>query len=449
MIHNAVRQPPWAHLSEFVADRLGLHFPRERWDDLQRGLSAAAQELGFQDPGWPLSRAPTQAQLEVLASHLTIGETYFFRDRQAMQALGQTILPELIRSRRGRSQQLRIWSAGCCSGEEPYSVAMLLHQALPDLRDWQVSITATDINSRFLQKAVAGVYGEWSFRDAPDGLRERYFKRTPDGRFAINPQIKEMVNYSQLNLAHDAYPSFAPDGGPADIVLCRNVLMYFTPAQIAKVVGRLYQAIAEGGWLMVSPSEASQSLFRQFVPVNFPGTVSYQKKSAPAAARLEAGWLAQSFPSREAPAADARPPDAAQATPNAPAPAALARALANEGKLDDALAWCDRWIAADKLDAGAHYLRATVLLEQHDPEQARYSLQRAIYLQPDFVLAHFALGNLARTRNRQSEASKHFANTRDLLTRYQAGDLLPESEGLTAGNLALTLCSITGADTHE
>ncbi|NPC58154.1 chemotaxis protein CheR [Caenimonas sp. S4] len=449
-MHDPVRQPPWAHLSEFVADRIGLHFPRERWDDLQRGLSAAAQELGFQDPGWLLSRAPTKAQLEVLASHLTIGETYFFRDWQAMQALSQTILPELIRSRRGRAQQLRIWSAGCCSGEEPYSMAILLHQALPDLRDWQVSITATDINPRFLQKAAAGVYSEWSFRNAPVELRERYFKRTADGRFAIHPQIREMVKFSPLNLAHDAYPPSATDNGPMDIVLCRNVLMYFTPAQIQKVIGKFHQTVAEGGWLVVSPSEASQALFRQFVPVNFPGAVFYQKRSAPRPAALEAGWLAKPSLACYTPGVDTPPAAPAKAAPDSPAPAALARALANQGKLGDALAWCDRWIAADKLNAGAHYLRATVLLEQDEPEQARSSLQRAIYLQPDFVLAHFALGNLARVRNRPSEASKHFANTSDLLSRYQAGDLLAESGGLTAGTLALTLSAITGpAHTHE
>jgi len=111
---------------------MGLHFPRARWPDLQRGLAGAAREFGFDDvtacTDWLLSAPLTKAQLEVLASHLTIGETYFFRDRQTLAALAEQILPDLIRARRGREQRLRIWSAACCSGEEPYTLAILLHQ---------------------------------------------------------------------------------------------------------------------------------------------------------------------------------------------------------------------------------------------------------------------------------------------------------------------------------
>ena len=137
---SEVRESQWSQLTELIAERMGLHFPRERWGDLQRGLAGAAQELGFEDAAacvtCLLSAPPTKAQLQVLASHLTIGESYFFRDRQTLEAFADNILPELIRARRGRDQRLRIWSAACCTGEEPYSLAILLHQRLPDLREW-------------------------------------------------------------------------------------------------------------------------------------------------------------------------------------------------------------------------------------------------------------------------------------------------------------------------
>ena len=132
----------------------------------------------------------------------------------------------------------------------------------------------------------------------------------------------------------------------------------------------------------------------------------------------------------------------------APDPAAFslqARALANLGRLADALIWCDRWLATDKLNPTAHYLRAVVLLERGDPGQARSSLQRATYIAPDFVLAHFALGNLARSRDKPLEADKHFSNALHLLCRYQPNDPLPESDGLTAGRLMETLTSMTEA----
>ena len=141
----------WMRLSEFIAEHMGLHFPRERWADLQRGMAGAAVECGFDDAAacadWLLSAPPTRTQLQVLANHLTVGETYFFRDKRTFDVLASRVLPELIDARRGRERRLRLWSAACCSGEEAYSLAILLHQVLPDLADWHVTILATDINS--------------------------------------------------------------------------------------------------------------------------------------------------------------------------------------------------------------------------------------------------------------------------------------------------------------
>jgi chemotaxis protein methyltransferase CheR len=497
MMPSHAWEEQWSRLSESIAERMGLHFPRERRDDLKRGLASAAQEFGFDDVaacvGWLLSAPPTKAQLQVLASHLTVGETYFFRDEQTLEALAENILPTLIRARRGGEQRLRIWSAACCSGEEPYSLAILLHRCMPDLHDWHVTITATDINARFLHKAAAGTYGEWSFRNAPAWLKQSYFNRSADGRYTIIPEIQKLVNFAHLNLVEDVYPSLTTDTNAMDVIFCRNVLMYFTAPQMRKVIGNLRHALVEGGWLVVSPSEASKALFPQFITANFPGAILFQKSDAPLrtepipmlsaqvpeftvpAIEESLPWTppgtaadVQPSPLKEEPvvvdalrgpvaaaaslyhegryaqAADVLLSAFAESLPEEPAAVSLlARALANQGRLADALAWCDRWLAADKLDAAGHYLRAIVLLEQGDWEQARASLQRAIYLDHRFVLAHFALGNLARSRGNTGEADKHFANTLHLLRGYRPDDLLPESDGLTAGRLAETLASIT------
>ena len=237
---NQVSAATWSQLSEYVAGNMGLHFPPERWEELKRGLAGAAQDSGFEDAAkyvdWTLSVPPSTEQIQVLASHLTIGETYFFRDQKTLDALAQTILPELIHSRRGRDQRLRIWSSACSSGEEPYTLAILLHQLLPDLQDWQVSITATDINPHFLRKATTGHYGEWSFRNAPAWLKQRYFKRTAEGLYAIIPEIRKLVTFAHLNLVEDNYPSPAAKTSAMDIIFCRNVLMYFTRSQADKVI---------------------------------------------------------------------------------------------------------------------------------------------------------------------------------------------------------------------
>lgn len=455
MKEAAVPDWQWTQLSELVADRMGLHFPPARQADLQRGVAAAARELRLAEASYVqrlLASPPDAAQLQLLARHLTIGETYFFRDPQLLQALRQ-VLAALIAARRGRDQRLRIWSAGCASGEEAYSLAILLHEALPDLAGWGVTITATDINPDALHKAAVGVYGEWSFRNVPQAVKDRYFERRADGRHAIVPHIRKLVSFEHLNLVQDAYPTLATDTNAMDIVFCRNVLMYFTPEQARRVIARLHRALGEGGWLAVSPSETSHVLFRQFEAVNFPGAILYRKRTKlqqQAAVQVAPPQPAQLPPLAQPPQPAAPPqPRVIVQQPDTRTVAARARALANEGKLQEALPWCDRWLEADKLDAAAHYLRAVVLLEQGEYEQARASLRRATFLAPGFVLAHFALAGLARRQERSAEAARHFANTAQLLAGYQPGDLLPEGEGLSAGTLSQTLAAITDVEVAE
>ena len=482
-------------LGEFIAEHTGLHFPPERHPDLQRAMVAAATELGFPDSSrcaqWLLSTPPTRQQLNALATHLTVGETYFFRERRVFDALAGRILPELLYHRRGREQRLRLWSAACCTGEEPYSLAILVDQLLGGSPDWQVTILATDINERFLQKAAAGVYGEWSFRDSPAEFKERYFSRSPEGRFVIDPEIKRRVKFMHMNLARDAVPSVKTDTFAMDVILCRNLLMYFTPPQAQQLVERFHGALTDGGWLAVAPSECSQTLFSRFVTVAFPDTLIYRKQhvedvrqadpppdilQAPPpqsnlAIRPEARSDRAATPhpqevatilygeGRHTEAADTlldwlsrSPPEPAPASPPATwhpgLLSLLTRALANQGRLAEALAWSAHWIAADKLDPAAHYLRAIVLQETGELEAARRSLDRAVYLQPDFALAHFALANLARSDARQVDANKHFENAAYSLRACTPDETLPESDGLTARRLLEIITEAIGNDKH-
>ena len=270
-------------LGDIVARHIGLHFPKERWHDLQRGVCGAAEECGRQSDSDSyilalLSPALKQNQLDALASRLTVGETYFFREKRSLEILERDIVPELVRARTGLGSAIRIWSAGCATGEEPYSVAIVLSN-LMDLKKWNVNILATDLNSKSLQKASQGIYGEWSFRGIPPGVRSAYFETVEEGRWAIAPAIKKMVTFAQLNLIDDAYPpvSHCPNG--FDVILCRNVLMYLTPEGMRKVVQQLHRSLATDGWLIVSPTETSEELFSAFATVSF-GDVTFYRKSA-------------------------------------------------------------------------------------------------------------------------------------------------------------------------
>jgi chemotaxis protein methyltransferase CheR len=485
-------------VSELIAEKLGLHFPPQRHVDLRRGLTDAAAQFGFPDVGayaaWLLAAKPSTPQLHSLASHLTIGETYFFRDRRLFDALARHVLPQLIRRRRGREQRLRLWSTACSTGEEPYTLAILLQQLLPDWDDWNVTILGTDINARSLQKAAAGVYGEWSFRDCPPELRQSYFAPAGEGRVAILPHIRRRVSFRQMNLAEDGFPALYSDTNAMDVILCRNVLIYFTPTHVRRLVENLRHALLDGGWLAVSPSECSQALFGRYAAVEFAGAILYRKReaveqphdswaayrptaAAPAAviAPTPAAVVPSVFNRRAAaesesaprPAAEfaaastAEPVAAAQALYGAgrygeaaqllllfatsPAPvrpglsptgfSLLTRSLANQGRFAEALSWSGRWIAAAKIDASAHYLQALILQELGDTPAAQRSLQRTLYLQPDFALAHFALGNYASDSPRSATAIRHYGNALRLLRSRLPQEQVPESDGLTAARL--------------
>ena len=429
-------------VSRSVEAQLGLHYPPERWADLERGLRGAAEELGFagvEECAQALAFALLgRLQIEALAAHLTIGETYFFRDPALFQALATKVFPALVRERAGRTKRLRIWSAGCCTGEEPYSLAIALREAIPDIDDWQVTILATDINPRFLHTAVAGVYGPWSFRGGPEETRSIWFRPTADGRFEVVPDIRRMVTFACLNLVEDVWPSLVTNTNAMDLIFCRHVLMYFAPERIRQVAGNFHAALVPGGRLIVSPSEAAREFFAGFLPPEIPGVALFRKGLPPA----------PSAPPAPAPppVPVRRPAPVARPLPAAPRNhAAEARQLANEGQLAAALAACDRALAANQLVPAHHYLRGIILQEQGAAADAAKALRRALYLDPDFALAHFTFGHLLLSQGRRADARRYFANARALLHASDPEALPPESEGLTASRLLAILTSMEEA----
>jgi chemotaxis protein methyltransferase CheR len=483
--------PLLARFSEFVATRIGLHFSEERWHDLARSTRQAAKELGFNNleecVEQLLSRPASRTQVEVLASHLTVGETYFFRDRASFDALERYVLPELIRSRQASERRLRIWSAGCCTGEEAYSIAIVLARLIPDLHTWKISILGTDINPRFLSKASRGVYKEWSFRDVPPAIKGAFFRRVRDG-FEIEPRVKALVTFAYHNLAEDAYPSLQTNTNAMDIILCRNVLMYFEAARSRQLIRQLTASLIEGGCLFVSSVEAPQVVLPGVAENKFPGAIAFRKTSspnlpiagssggdpaagpasaAPAADRCEQpgvnsiGVTAGDPVARDGEAQTEPHPEATELyrqgryaeaaerlrqmlEPGATDPhamALLARTCANQGWLLEAAQWCTRAADADKLNPQWRYLLATIFQEQGEFEAAVTALKRALYLDPNHAMAHFALGNLTRRQGKLKESERHFRNAQAALQRVPPQQVLPESEGITAGRLAEIIAS--------
>jgi chemotaxis protein methyltransferase CheR len=471
-------------LSEFIALNIALHFPKERWADLERNIILAAREFGYINAKefiqHIITSPLTREHVEILAANLTISETYFWREPQTFEALENIIVPGLIKNRRNGEKRIRIWSAGCSTGEEPYSIAIALHRLMPDIKDWNIVILATDINPRILRKAITGEYGQWSFRSAPPWLKEKYFHRKATGKYEIIPEIKRMVKFEYLNLAEDIYPSSLNNTNAMDIIYCRNVLMYFTQDRFRQVARALYNSLIQGGYLVVSASELSVQNYPQFIPINVPGMVIYQKSSLKSKNR-NYHTIAETLPESDLFQMTPKPRQVIESVKThsfeinhnnlnteeipkhinsiyeeslklysqgnytdvianlqkedqtADGQILLIRAFANQGKLSEAIKICEKAIAANKIDPRIHYLHATILQENCQPGEAVTSLKRAIYLEPDFVLSYYSLANIYQRLGNERKAKKYYDIVLSILNKCGREDILYESEGLTAG----------------
>lgn len=477
----ALSETDFQRLCALLRDRSGLEFGGPRRSDLERAIERAVGEMRLATAELLYERltegAGAQAALESFIASLTIPETYFFRNRPQFEALERSILPELI-ARRRDVRRLRIWSVGCASGEEPYSLAILLRRLLPDLATWDVLILATDLNRKLLEKAQRGVYSAWSFRDTPPEIQEQHF--VPRGaQFELAPQVRSQVHFAYLNLADDSYPSLLNNTHDMDLVLFRNVLIYFGEEMARRVVDRLHGALADGGWLLVGHAEPSLALFNRFATRNFPGAIAYQKIvnfGTPAAAPGVTPDVSSPVPySSSGGKADRpigpctarlseRPQPSSQrsthvATPRPVTPAAFPlpgiedddlstqyqaiKALADQSQLELAHRSIDALVKKAPLFAAAHYLQGLILQEAGDTEGALVALRRCVYLDAGFALGHLALVNLYSVAGHPERARTHRHNIARLLAGVPVSDPVPEGDGLTVGEL-LRLIGATG-----
>jgi chemotaxis protein methyltransferase CheR len=309
-----------------------------------------------------------------------------------------------------------VWSAGCSTGPEPYSIAILLDRLLPDRARWDVRVRATDINPAALEEARRGLYRAWSLRDLPAALRDRYFARRGPDRFELDPAIRGMVAFEAGNLTREPPPS--TEAGSMDLILCRNALMYLTPEAFQATVARLQRALAKRGWLVVAPVEAYSERFRPLTAVNFPGAIFFRKgrtpRTVPTARPLQQVRTAKPPPPDALPAAaeTGKPAGAvattvAQDRPDVRRLLDHAGSLADRGDLDQALRVCQAALDQDRLDPVVHRLMAAIHQERGDVPAALESLRRALYLDPDSPEVHLALGNVLLQCGERRRALRH------------------------------------------
>jgi chemotaxis protein methyltransferase CheR len=274
-----------------VTRRLGLQYEDGKLDYLAEVARQRMELVGnarFESYLERLNSSPKDSdEFRALAEQLTVNETFFFRNADNFRAFAEIVLPERIRART-QEKRLRILSAGCASGEEPYSLAVFVREALPDLGSWDVKIIGIDVNPPVLAKATQARYSAWSLRATSEDAKRRYFRA--DGLdFVLAPAIQKMVTFEERNLV-DEDPLFWQSLA-CDVVFCRNVLMYFTPDKARDVVRRISQALLPSGFFFLGHAETLRGLTQEFHLCHTHDTFYYRRRDASEAVVATATWV--------------------------------------------------------------------------------------------------------------------------------------------------------------
>ena len=451
----------------FIQARTGLVFPPSRRLDAEACIRRTMDVGRIDSPQRFIQRIEADETLfDRLITALTVSETYFFREPRQFEFIRLQILPELQRGRAANAS-LHVWSAGCATGEEAYSLALLLDEERPG---HHASILATDISDTVLTAARKACYKSWSFRGNNTDAMARYFHRRND-HFVLQDKFRRRVTFRLLNLADETWPSPATGTSNIDLILCRNVLIYFDQATVARVARQLFAALADGGWLITGPSDPPLWDYAPFETKVTEAGVLYRRTSqvvclpsidevasspacvsglAPddepsAISQWAAGGVAAEF-AQVAPQPDPGQPPFAGGRDGEPSPAAgladdLARcvssirALADTGQLNLAATQAAAAIEVFPLAVELHYLHAIALtgLEHHD--EATASLRRVIYLDPSLAVAHFTLGSILWRSGAVTDARRSYRNALALCAERPPLERLPLSEDETAGRM--------------
>jgi chemotaxis protein methyltransferase CheR len=415
---------------------------------------------GISDPVFYLQHVRSDAAAwDDLVSELTIGETYFFREPAQFEFIRRVILPEIVH-RRGPDHRLRLWSAACASGEEAYSLAIVLEEAGLAGR---AHLLATDVSRAALAKARRMTYSAWSLRGEGAEAARPYLLPV-GGKNLFDVRIARSVTFEYVNLALDAYPSIAAGIWGMDLILCRNVLIYFDPATVRSVVRRLYDSLAPGGWLVTASSDPPPEFDAPYEAVVRDGVVCYRRPlGAEAEAEIVRGPHALlAGPHRAAAPTPlvASPPPAVCRSPVEEAGGAFARGdYARAAELTADLAADSRATAlhvrsvanveagrAERICADAalrhpltpelHFLHAVLLFGLGRDAEAGRAAKRVVYLDRSLAAGHFTLGTVLCRLGDHPGARRAYRNARDLCAARPPGEAVPLADGELAGRMA-------------
>jgi chemotaxis protein methyltransferase CheR len=461
----------------------GIYLEESKLDSLRISLVTRATRLGYgtlNDYYDALGR--DEREFNELLNLVTINETSFFRFPAQFDALRDSVVPEIMARKEPGDRDLRVWSAGCSTGEEPYSIAMALLDTGITASGWKPQVLGTDVSTTALARAKSGVYGKRAMMNITPDIISRHFERTMSGDYRVNDRVRSIVDFGYQNLIKEPYPLSLM--GNWDIIFCRNVTIYFRIESTRRVVRNFFDSLNEGGYLFIGHSETLTSISDDFEAVEVGGVFLYRKKPAPprrlvrpdAAAARPARSVSRSAFGRSEPASVSAPvsahpsgedpalgieavlerarkdlkegrPDRVveaagsilDADPNnAEAHLLLGYVHADTGDYERALAECHKALAIDPLLPVPRYILGIIYQRQGDFVRAISELKKTVYIDADFALAHLNLANIYKSQRQFDAAAKEYENALKALKENPEGGWTEFSGGFQADLLART-----------
>lgn len=272
----------FTNLRDFIYEQSGIFIADNRKYLLENRLVNRLKELNLKSFGeyfyFLKYDAGRKKELNRLFEVVTTNETSFYRNPPQLKVFQDIILKEVLDAQRKSGQKsLHIWSAGCSTGEEPYTLSIMLHEVLrTEIGSWNIRITANDLSEGVLQSARRGVYSEYALRTTPPEIIARYFQNEGEGRFRVKNEVRSLVQFGQINLSDRMQVKRIER---SQIVFCRNVIIYFDEEMKRQVIGSYYDNLLAGGYLFIGHSESLHNLSRAFRPVHHPGAIVYKKEA--------------------------------------------------------------------------------------------------------------------------------------------------------------------------
>lgn len=463
MIHSIVRSrhspeiPPILEerLIQFVRNETGILVQNHQREGLRRFIRETSARAGYRSYARLLDELLKQhASIEFfneLVDTITVSESYFFRDEAQISYLKNTFLPRLVAEKRKHGPKvLRVWSAGCAKGQEIHTIGILLRELLPDIEDWKIRLIGTDISTGRLQGARNGQYTNWDLRRMDSATRRKYFVET-GGRYELIADVRNMARFFALNLVSDPFPTIFHETNEQDLILCRNVFIYFDREVSDTVLHKLTKSLRVGGILLLGAAEAISWALPNELTIEVAGAHCYRRRTpladrssaAEGGAGRDSAIARTSNTTRAAFAGDRRPPaaakkdaeespyeDIAQRLRRSEWLEALgtidghiardgetgallilkAKALANLGRFAEAVMACEHALVESPTDEEGYFVYGMALLGLGETEGAEKAFRRAIFLNPLFLEAHYQVALTLLSTNRVADGLKSLRN---------------------------------------